>query len=226
MKQWIRDLGITCIAILFGSVADATTKIVCLGDSVTKAVRPGVAPDQTFCSLLENALKKPDRPIEVVNAGIGGHTTKDALARFERDVLAQDPHCVVIMFGLNDSWIDAGKSTSRISRKEYRENLLKMIHGLKDRGTKVLLMTPNPALAPTFDPARNVTLRPYVEIVRDLARTEDLPLVDLYGRFAELALEGVDINTLFTDAMHPNPAGQKLIADLLVERLDEFLESK
>jgi len=199
------------------------TRIVCLGDSVTKGARSGVEPSDTFCAVLQKMLDSSQRPIEVINSGIGGHTTKDALARFERDVLAHEPATVVIMFGLNDSWIDAGKSASRLTVDQYRGNLQAMLSELKRRDIKVVLMTPNPALAPMYPAERNLTLKPYVDVVRELARSEHLELIDLYARFAELALEGVDPNTLFTDAMHPNPAGHRLIAELLAPRLRPLL---
>jgi acyl-CoA thioesterase-1 len=196
--------------------ADAgTVRIVCLGDSVTKAVREGVRPEETFCAVLEHQLKASGQDATVVNAGIGGHTTKDGLQRFDKDVLAQHPDYVVIMFGLNDSWIDAGKTASRLSVDEYRANLETMLARLKERGIKAVLMTPNPALQPTYGTDRNATLKPFVEAVRTLAAERGLPLVDVYRNFAELALEGPDVNSLFTDAMHPNPAGQKLIAHWL-----------
>ena len=46
-----------------------------------------------------------------------------------------------------------------------------------------------------------------------------MELIDVYQRFAELAIEGTDLNTLFTDGMHPNPAGQSVIAEMLARRL-------
>jgi len=219
------------LAILLALCADRVgaappVRIVCLGDSVTKAVRLGVEPQQTFCALLEKELTTAERPVEVVNAGVGGNTTADGLARFERDVLAREPVGVVIMFGLNDSWIDAGTSPSRLTTEQFRDNLKQMIATLKSRGVQVVLMTPNPAIAPTYGPERNRTLKPYVEAVRQIAREEDLALVDVYARFAELGLEGADVNGLFTDAMHPNPAGQKLIADLLAPSLRSIVTAK
>lgn len=201
-------------------------RIVCFGDSVTKAVRPGVKPDETFCALLERSLTGPERPVQAINAGVGGNTTAHGLARFERDVLSHEPDYVVIMFGLNDSWIDDGKTASRLTAAQYRDNLRRMIAMLRERHVGVVLMTPNPAIGPKYPPERNVTLKSYVEAVRELARSERLELVDVYGRFAELAVEGVDLNALFTDAMHPNPAGQKLIADMLAARFRTLLGSK
>ena len=173
--------------------AAETVRIVCLGDSVTKAVRPGVDADQTFCVRLEKMLRARAIDVEVINAGVGGNTTADALRRFDNDVLAKKPHHVVMMFGLNDSWIDEGRTTSRLSVEEYRQNLTRMAALLTARGISVTLMTPNPAIALSYPPERNRTLKPYVDVVRSLARgggaTSDL--IDVYERFAELAIEAL-----------------------------------
>ena len=223
MNATMRNLCLGMMIILPCGVATAETKVVFLGDSVTKAVRPGVTAEQTFCFYFQKALRDSGLAVEAINAGIGGHTTADGLARFEKDVLDKRPDCVVIMFGLNDSWIDSGKSTSRVTVSRYRDNLRTMIATLRAKEIKVVLMTPNPTTPPTYEPTRNATLKPYVEAVRELAASEKLGLIDVYRKYAELAIEGVDLNTLFTDGIHPNPAGQKLIADMLVERFRSLL---
>ena len=53
----------------------------------------------------------------------------------------------MIMFGLNDSWIDEGgrHNVLRVSVEEYRQNLQQMAADLTARGISVILMTPNPA---------------------------------------------------------------------------------
>jgi len=197
--------------------AGEPVRIVCLGDSVTKAVRPGVEAGQTFCALLEKNLLAKGIAAEVINAGVGGNTTADALRRFDTDVIARKPQHVVLMFGLNDSWIDDGRTASRVSVEAYRENLLRMIRTLREQNVGVVVMTPNPAIAPKYPPERNRTLKPYVEAARGLDQDRELAVtvIDVYRRFAELAIEGAELNAYFTDAMHPNPAGQQLIADLL-----------
>jgi lysophospholipase L1-like esterase len=192
-------------------------RIVCLGDSVTRAVRPGVTAEQTFCALLQDDLVSRGLSVDVINAGVGGSTTTSGLQRFDSDVLAKSPQYVVIMFGLNDSWIDDGKTTSRVSLADYRANLQRMVSLLRERKIAVVLMTSNPAIAPKFPPERNRTLKPYIATVRAVGQAEQVPVIDVYARFAELAIEGMDVNTLFTDAMHPNPAGQEVIAGMLIE---------
>jgi lysophospholipase L1-like esterase len=208
------------------ALARPPVTIVCLGDSVTKGVRMGVKAEETFCALLEKKLKAAGIRAKVINAGVGGHTTADALQRFDRDVLGHKPSHVVIMFGLNDSWVDQGKTTSRLTAKEYGDNLRKMVATLKKKEIFPLLMTPNPVIAPTYLAERNVRLKKYVNAMRSVARDEKVRLVDAYALFGELGLEGVPLNSMFTDAMHPNSRGHEAIAGLLINEFKDLLKSK
>ncbi len=200
--------------------------VVCFGDSVTRGVRQGVKPEETFCSRLEKKLMASGCRVKVINAGVGGHTTADGWQRFDRDVISHKPRIVLIMFGLNDSWIDKGKTTSRLTAAQYVANLRKMVAALKQRRITPLLLTPNPVIAPTYPPERNVRLKHYVSAVRDLARVDKVPVADVYALFGELALEGVPLNTLFTDAMHPNPKGHEAIAALLAKEVKGLLDQR
>lgn len=202
--------------------AQTPVKIVCLGDSVTKAVRSGVKPDETFCVLLEQGLKKDGVAATVVNSGIGGHTAGQGLARFDKDVLAHQPTHVVIMFGLNDCWIDKGKTEPRVTLADYSANLKKMIATLKERKITPILMTPNPFFLPK-KPEMNTLVRQYADAMRKLAREEKVQLIDLHSYLAQLTLEGVALNAIYTDDCHPNPKGQALIADLLVSQFKDLL---
>jgi lysophospholipase L1-like esterase len=101
----------------------ATLTIVALGDSTT-AVDDWSGQDvAVYPELLPEALAAFGVRARVVNAGIGGTTTRDALERLDRDVGTYSPDLVVIQFGINDSWIDAdeGRREPRLTRDEYRE---------------------------------------------------------------------------------------------------------
>ena len=77
-------------------------RIVCFGDSITFGEDLPYA--QTYPAMLAHLLKQnsaaPD--VVVINSGIRGHTSVQALARLERDVLWYKPHVVLIAFGIND----------------------------------------------------------------------------------------------------------------------------
>src|SRR5690606_19311137 len=119
------------------------TRIVTLGDSITKGVRPGVTTEQTFSSLLEQELQQSQPDLRVINVGIGGERTDQALGRLDQ-IIALSPRMVTIMYGANDSYIDQGKSTSRITPEAYRANLTQIVTELLRRGILPVLMTEPP----------------------------------------------------------------------------------
>lgn len=197
--------------------------IVCLGDSVTRAVRPGVAPHETFCHLVGVELTEIGLPVTMINSGIGGHTTRDGWARFASDVLAHQPRVVTIMFGINDSYIYEGKTTSTIPLEEFESNLQKMADASRRGGASPVFMTSNVMLDWNEPPRRNETMRPYIYATRRVARRNGAPLVDLYARMSEMHTERVDLQRYFTDSMHPNPKGNELIAQMLMLVLPELV---
>lgn len=195
-------------------------RIVTLGDSITKAVRPGVVADETFAARLERALRRGGVDATVRNVGIGGERTDQALLRLERDVLAHRPHLVTIMYGTNDSYVDPGKTASRITADAYRANLEQLIDRLRAAGVTPVLMT-----APRWGRAAklngvgenpNLRLEPFVEHCRDVAAERRVSLVDHYGDWTDAEGRGEDIGAWTTDQCHPNPSGQARLAERIL----------
>src|SRR5439155_10060413 len=69
--------------------AKSPLRIITLGDSITRGVRSRVVANETFAALLEVELRKTGRAVEVLNVGLGGERTDGALARLDKDVIAQ-----------------------------------------------------------------------------------------------------------------------------------------
>jgi acyl-CoA thioesterase-1 len=76
--------------------------IVALGSSSTAGTGAS-APDHTYPSQLVGELHRrlPGDAIDIVNKGVGGETSIDMLARFDRDVLALHPDLVIWQVGTN-----------------------------------------------------------------------------------------------------------------------------
>ncbi|HVW39411.1 MAG TPA: GDSL-type esterase/lipase family protein, partial [Pirellulales bacterium] len=100
--------------------------VVVLGDSITKGVRSGVTAEQTFAAVVERWLKAEGAEAKVVNLGIGGERTDQALKRLDQ-VFEHRPRVATVMYGTNDSYVDQGKTESRITREEYRANLKQIV---------------------------------------------------------------------------------------------------
>ena len=83
-----RDLNIR-------NIASAGTSIVCYGDSITRG--HGVESNRSYPAVLGTMLRQ-----NVINAGIDGDISTEALKRIESDVLDRAPLLVIIEFGGND----------------------------------------------------------------------------------------------------------------------------
>ena len=188
-----------------------SVRVLTLGDSITRAARPGVAPGEGLAARLQAALRAEGMPAQVHNLGIGGERTDQALQRLERDVLSQRPHVVTIMYGTNDSWVDPGKSASRLREEEYESNLRAIVRQLRAAGAQVVLMTPpkfaekNPRNGLGEDP--NLRLAGYAERCRRVARDTGVPLVDHFLAWESAQRQGRTLQEWTTDGCHPNAAG-------------------
>ncbi len=197
----------------------AEAEIVMLGDSITKGVRAGVKPEETFAALTEARLRDLGWKVRVTNVGIGGERTDQALVRLERDVLAKKPRLVTIMYGTNDSYVDAGKDASRISLAAYRTNLQQLVERIRGAGAIPLVMTEprwgSKAKANGVGEHPNERLEAFLDACRDVARETKAPLIDHYAHWLAYELRGQDLGDWTTDQCHPNPLGHQQIAELM-----------
>ena len=200
--------------------ASARARIVVLGDSITKGVRSGVTAQETFASLLQSALREAGHDVDVINHGIGGERTDQALTRLSRDIQALEPTLVTVMYGTNDSYVDKGQKESRLTREAYVANLQKIVSELRRKGIEVVLMTEprwgDKAAPNGVGENPNLRLEPFVEGCRQVAREQNVPLVDHFQVWSKANAEGTDIGEWTTDQCHPNPAGHRVLAEAML----------
>lgn len=172
------------------------------GTSITLGVRPGVVATQTIPYLVGQSKKY----VPCINAGVGGETSTQILARFERDVLAFGPSMISVEAGHNDP--GAGVSTST-----YSANMTEMIRKAKITGARVTIFISILAQDGVLD----ASIAPYRTIARNLASTYSCDLFDTYADMA--ALPGATQNSYFLEAagsgQHLSPAGLAWAAGLV-----------
>lgn len=227
----MKNILIIFLIVFIGTLSFGADVIVLFGDSTTAKRGP--------VNIYANHLSRELKEDKVINAGVPGNTTKMARARFEKDVLSRNPSLVVIQFGINDSTVDVHRTPpakeSRVSLEDYEKNLRYFIASLKEKGVKVIVMTPNPLRwtkrlkelygKPPYkadDPdGFNVTLSKYAAAVRRIARLEKIPLIDVDAEFKSYAKSGENcsVDDLLLDGMHPNNKGHKIVADLLIAEI-------
>lgn len=77
-----------------------TLRVLSLGDSHTQGYE--VRQDFTFSAVLERFLNRRGVRAEVINAGVSGYSTAEALVFLENEGVRYDPDVVVLGFFLND----------------------------------------------------------------------------------------------------------------------------
>ncbi|MFP6677954.1 MAG: SGNH/GDSL hydrolase family protein [Pirellulaceae bacterium] len=208
------------------AASSSSVTIVTLGDSITKGVRSGVTAEQVFGSLVESQLRESGRSVRVINVGIGGERTDQALRRLDR-ILDLKPDIVTVMYGTNDSYVDKGKIQSRITLDAYRSNLKKLVSELLRRGIQPVLMTEprwaDDAGTNGLGENPNVRLDPYVVACRETAHEWRVPLVDNFAKWTESRDKEVNLRDWTTDGCHPNPTGHREIAAAMLPVIEQAL---
>jgi lysophospholipase L1-like esterase len=195
-------------------------RLLTLGDSITRGARPSVNPTQTFGSLLQASLRESGIKAQVHNVGIGSERTDLALQRLEADVISQRPHVVTVMYGTNDSWVDKGKTLSRLTEQQFEDNLREIVRRLRAARIGVVLMTApkfgekNPRNGLDEDP--NLRLARYMDVTRKVARDLGVPLVDHFDHWQTEQSRGRILQAWTTDGCHPNAAGHAELTRLIV----------
>lgn len=188
-------------------------RIVCIGDSIT-GVYYHSGGLRAYPEMLEIALHKayPQAQVTVRNAGISGDTTKGALARLDRDVIAHKPHLVTVMFGMNDL---VGTPLA-----VFQKNLKEIVARCRAAGAEVVLCTQNSVVETPTRPCSR--LAEFTQAIRDMAKEESLGLADCHSRFEEVRAKGEhEWSLLLSDTIHPNMDGHKLFASEIAKVISE-----
>ena len=198
-------------------------RVVFAGDSVTDAgsflpVGEGLADSlgRGYVRKIENLIGAlyPDTFVRVTNSGVGGNTSRDLLARFQRDVVDLKPDWVSICIGINDVWRQYDCPAMRdyhVYSAEYEENLRKMLSMLAGRVKGIFLMTPFFVEANKQDRMRK-SVDEYCAICKKLAEEYHCIFVDLQGRFDEYLTHKQYSGYVSVDRVHPNEIGATIIA--------------
>ncbi len=197
--------------------------IIAFGDSLTAGV--GASMGQSFPSQL---ARRAD--VSIVNAGISGDTTRDALERLERDVLERDPSVVIVWLGGNDI---LQRYYERVQSGAENPNLIEAVRLILLRIAGKL---PEPSGITEDETFENLTetieriqARGAVTIVIGFSGgVFDTALEQRYAQVAQAtgslyvpnALGGViGRPSLMSDLVHPNNVGYGIVADRVLPYL-------
>jgi len=198
-------IGVFCLCFFVLSAAGCSKRqianqysqggnIICFGDSVTFGY--GVDSGQDYPSFLSKLVHIP-----VINAGIDGDTTIEALKRIDTDVLERNPLIVIVEFGGNDF-------LRKITKETTVSNMEKIIDKVQSKG----------AMAAIVDVSAGMLMSEYYSAFLDIARRKG-------AIFIPHVFSGIITNPkMKSDFLHPNAQGYKLIASKVLRYIAPYLQ--
>lgn len=215
---------------------DRKIRLYMMGDSTMANKVAAVYPETGWGQVLQQYF---DDRVTVDNRAQNGKSTKSFIAehRWQRilDSLKAGDY-VIIEFGHNDEKVD--KPGVGATLDEYRANLIMFVDSIRARCAFPLLLTP--IMRRSF--ANGVfhdTHGKYPDVVREVAKTYHVPLIDMHRKSEKLLISLGDeaSKTLFNwadsgvytgfpagvkDNTHLNPKGANAMAGLAVEGIREL----
>ncbi len=173
-------------------------QVLALGDSLTAGA--GVNPEQAWPALLASRTGWV-----VVNGGVSGNTSADALQRLPALLEENKPVLVLVTLGGNDM-------LRHIPQQETVANLGQILVMIKAHGAKVVLLaTPQPSIAGAV--FRRLSAP---EFYRAVAEQNQVPLIE------DAIPEVLSDPQLKGDPLHPNAEGHVLLSGKIFDALKEI----
>lgn len=187
-------------------------RLVALGASNTDRYMPCMH----WVDVLEVGLRtRFGRKFQLIDSGVSGNNTREALARFDRDVAFFQPALVIVTLGGNDCRTDDKK----VSESEFRDNMTLIGHKIEALKAIPVFQTYYKMDLEAMEPERAKNFVRNMEIVREVAQEHSWHLVDQYAVFDKLP-PLVHRYKLMINAMHTNEEGNLLMGIELLRHFD------
>jgi acyl-CoA thioesterase-1 len=177
--------------------------LVCYGDSITAGY--GLRSGQTYPDALQRDLDNRGYHYKVINQGVSGATTKDAVASL-RSLLTLHPDAVIVEFGGNDG-------LRGLPLAQTRRNLDTILTALESAHIKILLA--GITLPPNYG---GEYIQSFEQLFRELAAKHHTAFVPMIYK------DMVNVSgAIQPDGIHPTAKGSELIAKTLIPALTPLL---
>lgn len=204
-------LGISCVILGAAASAAAATNVACIGDSITAGAGLTSPATQAYPPVLGGLL---GADYTVKNFGVSGTTMlKNGDFPYWNTTQYTDsgtfgPNIVLIMLGTNDS-----KPQNWALQAQFDGDYTAMIQHYRDLGATVYAVLPPPVYDPgAFNISPSVLDGTIVPRIAQIASATSTPVIDVFDALSN-HLE------LFPDTVHPNAAGDQLIAQTVFDAL-------
>lgn len=185
------------------------TRLICFGDSITAGHEGHEEP------LLTKKIAEALPDYEILNKGVSGNNTNDAIRRIDRDVLSHNPDIVTVLFGANDAAFH-----KMVPLSTYKNNLREIVR--KIYPSTCVLLTPTPVDETKQFKRTNSVLEEYAEAVSEVAREMKCPLIDVFSTMIRRKDYPYLVKGQQDDGLHIGEAGYAVLCQLIVQTLREI----
>jgi acyl-CoA thioesterase-1 len=183
--------------------------ILALGDSLTAGY--GLSRPEAYPALIAEKMRSANYQFEVINAGWSGDTTAGGLQRLPELLRRKKIDILILALGINDAF-------RGVPMEEMRTNLQAIIEQTRARhpGVSIIIAGMQLPLA-----ASDGYVRAFSELFGALAEKNHTALIPYL-------LEGVGGNSGLNqpDMVHPNAAGQRILAENVWRVLEPILRKR
>jgi acyl-CoA thioesterase I len=183
--------------------------ILALGDSLTAGY--GLSRQEAYPALIAEKMRGANYQFEVINAGWSGDTTAGGLQRLPELLRRKKIDILILALGINDAF-------RGVPIEEMRTNLQAIIDQTRARhpGVSIIIAGMQLPLASSDNYVRS-----FAELFGTLAEKNHTALIPYL-------LEGVggDSELNQPDMVHPNAAGQRILAENVWRVLEPILRKK
>lgn len=204
---------------------------ICLiGDSLTHS---GTYHSNVF---LYYATRFPGMRLKFLNCGISGDSASGMKGRLNKDVFSNNATVATLSAGMND--VNRGlysttkvpedaENSKRKAIENFKQNVGKISDALAEKGVRQIFITPtiyDENFASPVESLRGVNgaLGECRDIVLELGKARNIPVVDLWGPMNEINQKHQQADPAFTligkDRIHPGAVGHLVMAYLFLDQ--------
>ncbi len=176
-----------------------------LGGSITQGCA-STTPETCYAYLVYDwwVKKFPQSVVSYVNAGIGGTPSDFGVARVDDDLLRHYPDFSIVEFSVNDAATDY-----------YMETYEGLVRHILKADCETALMLVHNVRYDNMESAEDKHLI--------IGKYYDLPDVSMkHSVYPEVANKTIPNREITADDLHPNDAGHRLLADLIINYLEKI----
>lgn len=182
-------------------------RIVILGDSITAGYGLENAAD-AYPVLLQKKIDAAALPFTVTNAGVSGDTTAGGLRRLAWALGNNGADVLIVALGGNDG-------LRGIPAKQTAENLAGIVDKARGKNPKIAVIIAGMRMPDNMGPEYTTEFQAVFPAVAKAQKTALIPfLLDGVGGIPKLNQD---------DMIHPNPEGQKIVAETVWKVLQPVL---